>query len=111
MRDISEVAPPTTTTTTTTTTTIATEPPPPTSEKPKRDKKRRRNRKRQRTSHRESLNHLDDHEQEINDLEAKKDDHESNSKVFEEVNHISFIINEEKGMYIVLVVRRNAKIL
>ena len=99
MRDISEVAPPTTTTTTTTTTTIATEPPPPTSEKPKRDKKRRRNRKRQRTSHRESLNHLDqDHEQEINDLEAKKDDHESNSKVFEEVNHISFIINEEKGM-------------
>ena len=78
-----EVHPPTTTTTTTTTTTIIL---PDSTRKPRRrGEKRRRNKKRQR-EHQRAI----EEEKEIEELEEEE-------KVIEEVNHISFIINEEKG--------------
>lgn len=74
-----EVHPPTTTTTESTTQIIT--------EKPKR-KNRKRNRKRQRQRHREQ--HLDEQQDEIEEISEE-------GQVIEEVNHISFIINEDKG--------------
>jgi len=76
-----QVHPPTTTTTESTTQIIT--------EKPKR-KNRKRNRKRQRQRHREQ--HLDEQQDEIEEISEE-------GQVIEEVNHISFIINEDKGTY------------
>ena len=75
-----EVHPPTTTTTTESTTRILTE-------KPRR-KNRKRNRKRQRERHRD---------QQMKQEKEQADISEAEGHVIEEVNHISFIINEDKG--------------
>ena len=75
-----EVHPPTTTTTTESTTRILTE-------KPRR-KNRKRNRKRQRERHRD---------QQMKQEKEDADISEAEGHVIEEVNHISFIINEDKG--------------
>ena len=76
-----EVHPPTTTTTESTTQIIT--------EKPKR-KNRKRNRKRQRQRHREQ--HLDEQQDEIEEISEE-------GQVIEEVNHISFIINESDSKH------------
>ena len=73
--------PPTTTTTTMSTTEIIL-PPPITTKRPRRNKNRRKNRKRPK----EQL--------QFEQTVEKKD---QNGRVIEEVNHISFVINEEKG--------------
>ena len=77
---ILEVHPPTTTTESTTQ--IITE-------KPRR-KNRKRNRKRQRERHREQ--HQDQQDEDVPLEEISEE-----GQVIEEVNHISFIINEDKG--------------
>ena len=77
---ILEVHPPTTTTESTTQ--IITE-------KPRR-KNRKRNRKRQRERHREQ-------HQDQQDEDAPLEEISEEGQVIEEVNHISFIINEDKG--------------
>ena len=84
----SEVHPPTTTTTTESTSTLTEH------NKPRR-KNRKRNRKRQRERHREEqLRNVNENHEENMETEISE-----KGQVIEEVNHISFIINEEKGEF------------
>jgi hypothetical protein len=85
-----EVLPPTTTTTTTTTVSTTEIILPPPTRRPRR-KNRKRNRKRQREQN-GGQHHPEDAEEESDDME-----NEGEETVFEEVNHISFTINEGKG--------------
>ena len=84
---ISEVHPPTTTTESSTSTRII---PPQTTRKPRRKGSRNRNRKRQR----EQLHRMQNRETTSFSPILTEEE-----KVIEEVNHISFIINEEKGEF------------
>ena len=78
-----EVMPPTTTTTTKSTTEIILPPPITTTRRPRRNKNRRKNR-----------NKRPKEQLQFEQTVEKKD---QNGRVIEEVNHISFVINEEKG--------------
>ena len=75
--------PPTTTTTTKSTTEIILPPPITTTRRPRRNKNRRKNR-----------NKRPKEQLQFEQTVEKKD---QNGRVIEEVNHISFVINEEKG--------------
>ena len=75
--------PPTTTTTTMSTTEIILPPPIMTTRRPRRNKNRRKNR-----------NKRPKEQLQFEQTVEKKD---QNGRVIEEVNHISFVINEEKG--------------
>ena len=75
--------PPTTTTTTKSTTEIILPPPIMTTRRPRRNKNRRKNR-----------NKRPKEQLQFEQTVEKKD---QNGRVIEEVNHISFVINEEKG--------------
>jgi len=77
--------PPTTTTTTKSTTEIILPPPIMTTRRPRRNKNRRKNR-----------NKRPKEQLQFEQTVEKKD---QNGRVIEEVNHISFVINEEKGSY------------